>query len=191
MPLLFDFFPILFFFIAYKFFGVYVATAVAMISSLLQVALQGLINRRLDKTPLITLVILMVLGGATLFFHDARFIKWKPTAIYWLFAAAFVGSHYIGNKLLIQRLMDNKIKLPAFVWKQLNISWTLFFGITGAINLWVAYHFDTNTWVNFKLFGMLGLMLLFTLCQGLYVGRYVSEVPPPQKTTEEEVVHNA
>jgi len=184
MPILFDFFPIVFFFIAYKFFGVYVATAVAMASSLAQVIIQGLRTRRLEKTPIITLLILMILGGATLFFHDERFIKWKPTVIYWVFAIIFTSSHYIGKKLLIQRLMEDKISLSPAVWKPLNISWIAFFVVIGIINLWVAYYFNTNTWVNFKLFGMLGLILLFTLAQGLYITRYI------QEDKEEKVINN-
>src|SRR5580700_1227314 len=123
MKLLFDFFPILLFFIAFKFFGIYVATAVAMAASLVQVAIYRLKHKRFESMHIITLVMVVVLGGATLLSHDAMFIKWKPTAIYWVFAIAFLASHFIGQKPIIQRLMEKQLSLPLKVWQKLNISW--------------------------------------------------------------------
>ena len=173
MKLLFDFFPILLFFIAYKFYGIYVATSVAIGASLIQVLLYWFKHRRFEKMHLITLALIVVFGGATLLLHDDLFIKWKPTVLNWLFAVAFLGSQYIGKKPLIRRMLDEQIQLPDLIWSRLNLSWAGFFTALGAANLYVMYNFDTNTWVNFKLFGMLGLTFIFVIIQAFYMTRYV------------------
>jgi len=173
MKLLFDFFPIVLFFIAYKVWGIYVATATVIGASLVQVIAYWLKKRRFETMHLITLALITVLGGATLLLQNELFIKWKPTAINWAFAIIFLGSHFIGSKTIIQRMMQNNIQLPNVVWKRLNMSWVGFFSLMGAVNLYVVYHFDTNTWVNFKLFGMLGLTLLFVIIQSIYMTRHV------------------
>lgn len=160
MKLLFDFFPIVLFFIVYKFFGIYTATAVAMVASLTQVAFYRLKFQHYEKMHLFSLAIIMVLGGATLFFQNPWFIKWKPTGIYWLSALVFYGSGYIGSKPLIQKMMEANINLTTKIWYRLNLAWTLFFIVMGALNLYVAYHYDTDVWVNFKLFGGVGFTLL-------------------------------
>ena len=173
MKLLFDFFPIVLFFIAYKVWGIYVATATVIGASLLQVIAYWLKKRRFETMHLVTLALITVLGGATLLLQNELFIKWKPTAINWAFALVFLGSHFIGSKTIIQRMMQNNIELPSTIWKRLNMSWIGFFSLMGAVNLYVVYHFDTNTWVNFKLFGMLGLTLLFVIIQSIYMTRHV------------------
>ncbi|HEL8731702.1 TPA: septation protein A, partial [Legionella pneumophila] len=135
MKLLFDFFPIVLFFIVYKFFGIYTATAVAMVASLTQVAFYRLKFQHYEKMHLFSLAIIMVLGGATLFFQNPWFIKWKPTGIYWLSALVFYGSGYIGSKPLIQKMMEANINLTTKIWYRLNLAWTLFFIVMGALNL--------------------------------------------------------
>lgn len=175
MKLLFDFFPILLFFIAFKVYGIYTATAVAMAASLLQVAGFWLKHRRFEIMHLVTLGSVLLLGGATLIFHNPLFIKWKPTVIYWIFAIIFLGTHYIGKKPLIQRLMEEKLSLPKTVWGRLNLSWVMFFTIMGAVNLFVAYHYSMDIWVDFKLFGSFGLTFVFIILQALYMAKYAEK----------------
>lgn len=173
MKFLFDFLPIVVFFIAYKVYGIYVATAAAIGISLAQVAIHWFRHRHVPTLQWVGLLLLVVLGGGTLLLHNEILIKWKPTALNWAFAAAFLGTHLFTEKPLIQRLMDSNISLPQTVWSTLNLSWIVFFVIMGATNLFVAYNFDTNTWVNFKLFGMLGLTIIFTLLQVIYLSRHL------------------
>ena len=173
MKLLFDFFPIVLFFICYKLFSIYTATAVAMVASVVQVIFYRLKYQRYEKMHLISLGIIVVLGGATLFFHNPWFIKWKPTGIYWLSSLLFIGSNYIGKKPLIQKMMDGNISLPTKIWRRLNLAWGVFFIVMGTLNLYVAYNFSTDFWVNFKLFGGAGFTLLFIFIQAIYLARHV------------------
>lgn len=175
MKLLFDFFPILLFFIIYKSFDIYTATAVAMLASLTQVTFYRLKFQRYEKMHVISLAIIMVLGGATLFFHNPWFIKWKPTGIYWLSAVVFLGSSFIGSKPIIQKMMEANVTLPINIWHRLNTAWALFFILMGAVNIYVAYNYDTNAWVNFKLFGGVGFTLLFVLIQAFYLTKHMDE----------------
>lgn len=181
MKLLFDFFPIVLFFAAYKLEGIYVATGVAIAATLLQVSYLWWRHRRVEGMHLVTLGLIVILGGATLYLHDEQFIKWKPTVINWLFAAVFLFSQFIGDKPVIQRMMAGNIELPQTIWYRLNLSWALFFLILGAVNLFVVYNFDTDVWVNFKLFGMLGLTVAFALLQAVFLTRYL---PDPESTKE-------
>jgi len=183
MKLLLDFFPIIFFFIAFKMYDIYVATAVLIIASLIQTSAHWLMHRRFEKMHVITLVLVCVFGGLTLILQDEMFIKWKPTVINWLFAAAFIGSQFIGKKSIIQRMMGDHMVLPANIWLHLNIAWTLFFIALGIANLYVVYNFDTETWVNFKLFGLLGLTFVFVIAQSLYVARFIKE-PMEEKNND-------
>ena len=153
MKLLFDFFPILLFFACYKVFGIYTATAVAMVAAVLQVLLYRIKHQRYERMHLISMVLIVGLGGATLFFQNPWFIKWKPTGIYWFSAVLFLGSMFIGKKPLIQKMMEGNIELPTKIWARLNLAWCFFFLLMGTVNLYVAYRFDTDVWVNFKLFG--------------------------------------
>lgn len=173
MKFLFDFFPIVLFFIAYKFFGIYIATAVAMFASIVQVIAFWVKHHRFEPMHIITLITILVLGGATLFFHNETFIKWKPTAINWVFALILLCSQYIGHKNIIQKLLEKNVTLPIKVWNKLNMSWVIFLTVMGVLNLYVAYHFNTDIWVNFKLFGVLGLTILFTIIQAIYLSRHV------------------
>ncbi len=177
MKILFDFFPILLFFICYKFYGIYTATAVAMAASFAQVILYRIKHQRYEKLHLISLGLILVLGGATLFFHNPWFIKWKPTGIYWLSSLVFLLSSYIGKKPLIQKMMESNVKLPKKIWLRLNLAWAIYFLVMGALNIYVAYHYDTDIWVNFKLFGGAGFMLIFVFIQAMYLTRHAIDQP--------------
>ena len=171
MKLLFDFLPIFLFFITYKVYGIYAATGVAIAVSLIQVTIHRIKYKRFESMHLITFFSILILGGATLWMHNEIFIKWKPTILYWLLGLLFMGSSLFNKKPIIQRLMEANIQLPVAIWQRLNTSWALFFLALGGANLYVVYHFTTNTWVNFKLFGTLGLTLLFVVFQSLYIAK--------------------
>lgn len=174
MKFLFDFFPIVLFFITFKLYGIYFATIVAILATLIQVLFSWINRGKLEPMHLITLVIILLFGGATLLFQNEIFIKWKPTVINWVFAVVLFGSHFFGEKNLIQRLLEKNIKLPTVIWKRLNLSWIVFFSVMGLANLYVAYEYDTNVWVNFKLFGVLGLTLVFVIIQSIYLSKHLA-----------------
>lgn len=175
MQIFFDFFPIILFFVSYKLFGIYIATIVAIIASISQTVLYRLKHHRFEFVHIITLITLILLGGATIFLHNIIFIKWKPTVLYWLLALMFLTTHFIGEKNLIQRMMEGKLALPKAAWNKLSLCWILFFAIMGIANLYVVYHFTTDTWVNFKLFGTLGLTIIFVFVQSLYMAKYIKD----------------
>ncbi len=181
MKLLVDFFPIVLFFAAYKLADIYVATLAAIVGAVLQVAYTWLRTRKVETMHLISLVLILVFGGATWFLRDPTFIKWKPTVLNWLFAIVFLGSQFIGRQPVIQRMLSAQIELPAEIWRRLNLAWTAFFIVIGGVNLYVAFHFEESVWVNFKLFGMLGLTVLFVLLQSFYLARHM-----PDGATEEK-----
>lgn len=176
MKLLFDFLPIIAFFIAYKFFGIYIATAAAIAISLIQTLGYWLKYRQVSSLQLISLGAIVILGGATLLLHDEWIIKWKPTVLYWLLAAIFLSSQFIGDKNFVQRLMESSVTLAKPEWNALNLSWVIFFTCMGIINIYVAYHFSTDTWVNFKLFGLLGLTTLFIIVQAIYLAVHLKQM---------------
>lgn len=175
MKLLYDFFPIVLFFVTFKLFGIYTATAVAIAASIAQVVVYRLKHQCFEKIQVFSLIIIVVLGGATLFFHNPWFFKWKPTGIYWLSSLIFLGSSFIGKKSIIQKMMEANINLPSKIWYRLNNAWGLFFILLGGLNLYVAYNYDTDVWVNFKLFGGTGLTLMFVFLQAIYLSRHVIE----------------
>jgi intracellular septation protein len=177
MKFLFDLFPVILFFVAFKFSGIYVATAVAMVATFVQIGWVWFKHRKVDTMLWVSLVIITVFGGMTLFFHDETFIKWKPTVLYWSFAVALAGSAIFLRKNLIRVLLAEQLDVPDAVWQRLNWSWIGFFTFMGFANLAVAFAFNLSTevWVNFKLFGGIGLMLLFTLIQGLMLSKYIEE----------------
>jgi intracellular septation protein len=176
MKLLFDLFPILLFFIAYKLAGIYIATIVAIFASTLEVFYTYVRYRRFETLQLVTMGLILVLGGATLWLHNELFIKWKPTLVNWLFGLFFLGSEFFGKEPFIQRLMKSQITLPSGIWISLNRAWSIFFLAMGFINLYVVYHFDTNTWVNFKLFGMMGLTFVFVILQAIFLSRHIKNL---------------
>lgn len=175
MKPLFDFFPILLFFICYKLFGIYNATALAMAASMAQVIFFRIKYQRYERMHLISLALILVLGGATLFFHDPWFIKWKPTGIYWLTAIVLLFSRIFGAKTLTQKMMESNINLPTKIWYRLNYAWAGFFLLMGSLNLYVACYYTTDAWVNFKLFGGVGLTLLFVVLQAFYLSQHLIE----------------
>lgn len=185
MKVLLDFFPILVFFVAFKLAddphqGVMLATGAAIVATVIQVGFTYWKDRRVERLTLVTLALIVVLGGLTLAFQDERFIKWKPTAVNWVFALVFLGSDYLGAKNLVRRMMEHNVSLPDAVWVRLNRGWVAFFAAMGAANLYVAFNFETEVWVNFKLFGLVGLTLLFVLGQVLYLMRHAGEVGGPE-----------
>jgi intracellular septation protein len=208
MKQLLDFFPILLFFIVYKFFldlpdelilgindivpfmgltpgessdAIYLATLTAIVATLIQVTLSAIIVKKVEKMPLITLVLLLVFGGATLAFKDPLFIQWKPTAINWLFGLVFLGSHFIGKKPLVQRMMGQAIDIEEQrVWVKLNLAWVGFFAVSGVANLIVApaidpfgLQFSEDNWVDFKLFGLMGMTIAFVIAQAFFLAKYI------------------
>lgn len=208
MKQLFDFFPILLFFILYKFYldlpdelilginawvplmeltpgessdAIYLATLAAILATLIQVAAAAVVVKKVEKMPLITLALLILFGGATLALKDPLFIQWKPTAINWLFGLVFLGSQFIGDKPLIQRMMGKAIEIrEQRVWLQLNLAWVGFFVVAGIANMIVApeidplgLQFSEDTWVDFKLFGLMGMTLAFVVAQAFYLARYM------------------
>ena len=178
MKIVADFFPILLFFVAYKWGDIYVATVAAMIASLSQVLYFRYREGRFTPLPLATLGVIVFFGGATLIFRNELFIKWKPTVLYWGLACAFLISQYVGKSSFIEKMLQENIQLPKAVWRQLNLSWVIFFLSMGAINLYVAYYFETATWVNFKLFGTLSLTFIFVILQVFYISNRVKKHEP-------------
>jgi len=178
MKFLFDLFPVLLFFVAFKFAGIYVATGVAIGATLLQICILALLRKKIEPMLWISLAIIGVFGGATLLLHDETFIKWKPTVLYWLFAVVLAGSALLLRKNLIRAMLAAKVQLPDAVWARLNWAWVAFFVLMGFANLAVAFNFSTDQWVNFKLFGGTGLMLLFVIGQAMYLSRHVQEEKP-------------
>lgn len=175
MKFFFDLFPVILFFVAFKLYDIFVATAVAIAASILQILWVWWRHRQIEKMMWINLMIIIVFGGATLVLQDETFIKWKPTVLYWLFATGLLVSNVIFKKNLIQTMMEKQMALPIPVWNQLNISWIIFFVVMGLINLYVAFNFPIGTWVSFKLFGATGLMLVFIVGQILMLNKYLKD----------------
>ena len=174
MKLLVDFLPIVIFFVVYKMTNdLILATAILIPATMLQMGYTWLTTKKIEKMQLVTLIMVVVLGGLTVALQDGQFIKWKPTIVNWLFGLAFLGSQFIGKKPVVQRLMEKGIQLPSGIWRQLNFAWFVFFAVMGSLNLYVAFNYSEATWVDFKLFGMLGLTFVFILAQGIYMSRFM------------------
>jgi intracellular septation protein len=174
MKFLFDLLPVILFFVAFKLADIYVATGVAIAATFAQVGWLKLRRKRVEPMLWASLGIIVVFGGATLFLQDETFIKWKPTVLYWLFGAVLAGAA-AGRRNLIRAMLSDQVQLPEPVWSRLNWSWVGFFGFMGAINLYVAYNYSTDLWVSFKLFGGMGLMLLFVIAQAVVLSRFIDE----------------
>jgi intracellular septation protein len=177
MKLLYDLLPIFAFFVAFKFFGIFVATGIAILAVLFQLGMTYVQGKKPDLMQWITLAMVVLLGGSTLIFRNEMFIKWKPTAVYWVLALVFAISDLILKKNLVKAMLQKSLTLPNKAWSTLNFTWYTFFFIMGALNLFVIYTFDTPTWVNFKLFGTLILTLGFALFQAFLVSRYLPSTP--------------
>lgn len=175
MKLLLDFFPILLFFAAFKVWDIYVATGVAIAATIVQIGWLRYSTGKVETMQWLSLGIIVVFGGATILAQDETFIKWKPTVLYWLMGGALAAGMLVFRKNLLKSLMGAQLELPEPAWRAMNWSWIIFFAVMGVLNLWVAFNFDTDTWVNFKLFGGLGLMAVFVVVQALYLGRFVKD----------------
>jgi len=175
MKFLFDLFPVVLFFVAFKLSDIYVATAAAIVATIVQVAWLKLRGRHVDLMLWASLAIIVVFGGATLLLQDEVFIKWKPTVLYWMFGAVLAGAMLAFRKNLIRGLLSEQMELPDPVWARLNWSWVGFFVFMGALNLYVAFNYSTDLWVNFKVFGGIGLMVAFVVAQSLVLAKHIQD----------------
>lgn len=175
MKFLFDIFPLILFFIAWSLYDIFVATAVAIAATVAQVAWMWLRQRRVDNMLWVTLAIMLVFGGATLALRDPTFIKLKPTVLYWAFAGALAGAQAFVGKNLIRLMMEKSMSLPDAIWSRLNASWIAFFVVMGILNLYIAYSFSEEVWVQFKVFGGIGLMLAFVVLQAFMLAPYIED----------------
>ena len=194
MKLLFDLMPLLIFFAAFKFYDIYTATAAAILATFVQVGLFWARHRRFETMHLVTLGVLSVFGGLTIVLQDDAFIKWKPSVVNWAFAAAIFGTLLFGKKSALEHIMGRQISLPGPVWLKLNIAWSVFFGLMGLLNLYVAFYHNlaadeetrTQTWVNFKVFGLTGLTLGFVVLQMFFLSRHLTPEGPNQENGGQE-----
>jgi intracellular septation protein len=175
MKFLFDIFPVILFFVAFKFTDIYTATGVAIAATFVQIGWLWFRGRKIENMLWISLGVIVILGGATLLFKNETFIKLKPTVLYWLFSGVLLAAFLIFRKNLIRSMMEQQVQLPEPVWVKLLFSWILFFVTMGILNLYVAFNYSTDAWVNFKLFGGMGLMLVFVVAQALMLSRYITE----------------
>jgi len=174
----FDLFPIALFFAAYRYSNdIFLATKVAIVASIAQFIWLRVRRKPIEITHWIGLIVVVLFGGITIWLQDDVFVKWKPTVLYWIFGLALIGARLFWGRNLIRRVMGAQIQLSDPVWERLNISWALFFLIAGAINLYVAFsgHFTQSQWVDFKLFGLMGLMVIFVIGQSIWLSRHIQE----------------
>jgi len=176
LKFLLDFLPVIVFFAAFKLADIFVATALAIAVTMAQIGWALARRRRVAPMQWASLAIIVVFGGATLILRDETFIKWKPSVLYWLSGLAFLGGLAFRANF-VRTVMGEGVHLPEPVWTRLAVAWGLFFLFMGTLNLWVAYHFSTAAWVNFKLFGGMGLILAFVLAQALWLSRHVQDEP--------------
>ena len=175
MKMLFDVFPVILFFVAFKLSDIYIATAVAIGATFVQIGWLWLRHRKVDKMLWVSLAVITVFGGATLLFKDDTFIKWKPTVLYWLFGGVLAVAAVGFRKNLVRSMMEHQVSLPEEIWGRLLTSWIAFFAVMGVLNLYVAYNFSLDAWVNFKMFGGIGLMLAFVLLQAVMLAKHVQD----------------
>lgn len=180
MKILFDLLPVILFFVGYKLFDIYVATAAAIVTTLALIVYSKLVHNKVDKMLLINGAIISVLGGITLLLHDKTYIMWKPTVLYWLGALILLVSQTVFKKNLIQQMMQKMLNPPDRTWRQLNWLWIAFLVGLGFLNLYIAFNFSENTWVNFKLFGVTSMLFIFMIAQTLVLKRYLVDQETPQ-----------
>lgn len=178
MKFLFDIFPVILFFAAFKLYGIYVATGVAIAATVVQIGWVWFRHRKVDNMQWISLGLIVVFGGATLLLRDETFIKWKPTVLYWLFGATLLVAELAFRKNLIRSMMEKQVTAPDPVWKKLLAGWIGFFVVMGLLNIYVAYGYSTDIWVNFKLFGGIGLMIVFVIAQAVVLAPHMKEKEP-------------
>ena len=217
MKFLFDFLPIILFFVAFRVADghadaaarfatehvgfmvsggvvgpgeapVLLATAVVVAATGVQIALFLATRRKIDTMLWVTFAVVTLLGGATIWFHDPTFIKWKPSALYWLTAIVFWLSQSLFHKNLLKSALGDQIEMPEAIWRRLNLAWIVFFSVMGVVNLYVAYNFSTSTWATFKVFGLTGCMLVFMLAQGLAVSRHAKVIDEPAPAPDQPSV---
>ena len=176
MKFLFDLFPVALFFVAINIWDIFVATAVAIAATIVQVGYLLARGRKVEPMLWASLTIIVVFGGLTLYLRDKTFILWKPTVLYWLFGAVLAGAALLGRNL-IRALLSDQMRLPDPVWKRLNWSWVAFFAFMGVANLYVAFNYSEKIWASFKLFGGIGLMFLFIIAQSLVLAKYMQDEP--------------
>ena len=186
MKFLFDFFPAAAFLIAMfipenREEGIYLATQVIIVTSFLQILVSWFFTRKIEKQYVLIFLVVLVLGSMTLLLHDERFIKWKPTIVFWLFSLICLGSEFIGKTNIPNKLMAHMFDAPAAVWLRVNISLVMFFIILGLVNIYVAYNYATETWAFFKVFGVMGINFIFILGLVMYLSRYMIEIEPEEK----------
>ena len=194
MKFLFDFFPVIAFFIAFyvpedRQQGIYFATYTIIIATVVQLCAYWLLYKKFEKMHIITFVVVLIFGGLTIYLQNEVFIKWKPTIVNWCFAAALIASHFIGDKTLFQRMInlaDEKLKLPDKVWRNVNMSWGIFFIFLGFVNLYVAFSFTTEFWVNFKAWGMTLLNLAFLVAIFIYMYQYLKDTEEGEVSSQKE-----
>ena len=170
---LIEFVPIIGFFVAYKLYDIYIATIVCMICILGQMIYSFFAKGKIENSQIITLIAIAVLGGATIWLHNEMFIKWKPTVVYWVFSLLFIFSKLIFKQTLSEKIMKKSVNLSQKSCRQLNNICAVFFMIMGFINIWVVYHYSTDVWVNFKLFGSLGLTVLFAIIVAMFIKKNI------------------
>ncbi|NKB38197.1 MAG: septation protein A [Gammaproteobacteria bacterium] len=187
MKFLFDFFPAAAFLIAMfipenREEGIYLATKVIIVTSFLQIIVSWFFTRRIEKQYVLIFLVVLILGSMTLFLHDERFIKWKPTIVFWIFSLICLGSEFIGKENIPKKIMGHMFDAPSAVWLKVNISLILFFVVLGLINIYVAYNYATETWAFFKVFGVMGINFVFILGLVMYLSRYMIEVEEKEKS---------
>lgn len=167
---------IVLFFICYKLYDIYTAVGVTMIAYFLQFILQSLFQRKIDKVQMAIVGLVLILGSATLLFRNELFFKWKPSIVYWVLAVVLFVAARVSDKTLLQRMGDHALMLSDTIWRQLNMTWVIFFTLLGILNIVIAYMFSTDVWVHFKLIGVLALMFIFIAAQGLYISKHMNRL---------------
>ena len=181
MQILFSFLPLLAFFLAYRWQGIYFATGVLMVAMVLATLLEWLRTRRVAPLQLLSTVLILIFGSATLLLRDPRFLKWKPSILMWLMAAAFMVSHWLRKGTLAQRFMQAAVPegltLDGRQWRRLNLAWVVYFALLGAANYWFAFHRSESAWVNFKVYGLTAALMAFAFAQAFWLSRQAARTP--------------
>jgi len=184
MQLLVDYIPLVVFILAYFYEDIFFATGMLMMVMPVVLVLQWLMTKKINKIYAASTVLVLILGGATLAFKNPTFLYWKPTVLNWLIAIVFLGSQWIGDKPIVQRMLNNAAELSPDQWIRLNQIWVVFFSIVGGVNLYVAYNFSEAFWVKFKLFGMLGITLIFVIIQSVWLTMATQKNAKPAEDSE-------
>jgi intracellular septation protein len=175
MKLLLDFFPIILFFLAFKVWDIYVATGVAIAATIAQIAWLWYSKGKVEPMQWLSLGIIVLFGGATMVLHDPTFIKWKPSILYWSFSVILLFGQVVLKRNFLKSAMGSQLELPEPAWRMLTWSWIGFLALMGAANLWVAMRYSEATWVNFKVFGIFGMLGVFVLLQAFYMSRFIKD----------------